>query len=1072
MYPQTLTTSARTLTASLSPTGFDFRRRLSVLAWITGWAALALWLAGSLTAKADSVVVPGNVTAVNAQANEVLVPCDHARVRLQLCAADTVRVSFAALTESFPPDETNMVMRYDWPPVARTVQETPEQVTLTTSALVLEIRKKPFQLALYSPGKTRLLTRTALTNGLSAEGERRSCRLDLDAGGATEHFYGLGMQFWRCDLRGTTRRMKMYQYWGARSEGEGETHYVNPFLLSTAGYGIYLHSSAISRFKLGAEPDREYAFETPLGGLDFYLFAGPDFKTLISAFSAISGRMALPPRYALGLTYRGIEKGATGDIFRKYAETFRSAGISLDIIGTEPTWQTKRYSHVWDPGFTPDPAGFIAAMTNLHVRVNLWERTEHVVKSMPGYEAATPYTANALADMTLAPARDAWFAGSRKSGFDLGVQGFKDDENDHWKSEPGRRMPGGMAQELYENLHPMLIQRNYWEQCRQAYNRRYFGWSRGNFTGGQRYPVAGYSDAFDFQDFIRATVNSGFWGAYFCPEFRSTSDHPNERLQLMFFGPFAVDNQYITGSLPVSSKGAVNPTYLKYDRLRYQLIPYLYSYFWQQHLTGIPVIRHTLMEFPRDPASGQQDLQYFFGRDLLVAPLYANPRLVYLPEGIWLDYWTGERYAGGRTILFQSPKKELPLFIRAGAVIPMQPEMNYVDEKPANPLTVWIAPGESQGFSLYEDDGLSLDYEKNDYAERPIQVATPDSKEIQITFGALQAPGAWQPRDRRWELKVFTGGEPASVDLAGQPLNSFPAAPATDGTEPGWWQTPERHGITCVRLAAMPATGVRLTIHLKTALSTEALYRTAYESEQPVAVRQLAELGKMEGSPAGEKAALQSALTEAEKLAADPATLSRALSVLNQATTRMNQWLHPESARGQVVLAADSTSLYNGAGAAQNFSRKGFIAVKHDSTLPKDEIRALLRFKLDQVSGTPRKVLLALSCLDAGTPLPGHDAIHAMLYRCAPTPDLAACTAESFAANPPKLEPLVDFFPVKDQTQNLDVTAAVRKALEEKRGEITFLIESIDEMGGSGPLRFASAVAFDNKVLLPRLMVQ
>ena len=1053
------------------------RHRFPLARW---YSTLAVLIAvSSLLAQEQSLTtnakVPGDVRSAGENANETLLVCDGCKVRLQFCATNTVRVSLAGLDEAFPADETNMVVRYDWPLVRKQIEEKPDCYTITTDDLVIDVAKKPFQLSFYSPDRKRLLTRTVPGKAFELEPERRVSRFELDAGGAMEHFFGLGLQFWRCDLRGTTRVMEMKQFFSSREEEDGRTHFVNPFLLSTAGYGIYLHSSAISKFDLGQHSPREFSFETPMGGLDFYFLYGPEFTKIIHSFSELSGRMDMPPRYALGNAHRGLEKNGSGEKLLKAARAFRENGIPLDIIGTEPSWQTGRGSHVWSPSYTTNPAAWLKSMNDLHLRVNLWERDEYNgAVRQPDYAGCESYAGkgkvDGLADMTLQSARDAWYAGARKIGFDLGAQGFKVDENDHWQPAPGKTMPGGMHQELYANLHPMLIQANYHDQLKKHENQRYFGWSRGSFTGAQRYPVVGYTDAFDFQDYIRATVNSGFWGAYFCPEYRATGDRSNERLQMMFFGPFAVDNEYITGAVPVSSQGVVDPTYLKYDRLRYQLIPYIYSYYRQQNQTGIPFIRHTMMEFPSDPVSWQQDLQYFFGRDLLVAPLYANPRQIYLPEGIWTDFWTGQRYAGGRTLEFESKGGDLPLFVRAGAVIPMQPDMNYVGEKPIDPLTILVTPGNSHGFALFEDDGITYDYEKGAYSEIPIDVSMADSQVLELKIGAVRTPGSYHPDRRMLVVKVLGGNTPTELSINGTPCNKLSKEPEPSGTEPGWWFSDERQGTTFIRV---PASSEAMTIKVRmtSPLDDHSLYQAAYEDELKSVKDRLDAVAKL---PPDQKQAvedlLKKALSQAATLAQNPDRLPEAVSLLNVAANQAKV-LQSSQHKQIAIKAKESTYLWSGGNASLNFSTKKDLLVKHDPSSPDGEIRGLLTFSLADIKNKPRKSVLSLACLNAGKPLPGHDAIHAMIFASDKNIDLANATWKSFQADLPKLEPVLDYFPKKDATQTLDVTAAVNRALDAKLSQITFVIDSIDEMGGSAPLQFASARQFENKTQIPLLIL-
>ncbi len=1046
------------------------------------WSALLAVAApgGALlyAAEAGGVTVPGQVTSVVSQQNQVLITCAGAQVRLEFCTASTVRVSLAGLNEAFAPNESNMVARYDWPLVARQVKETPELYTVSTEALVLEVQKKPLQLSFYNKGKQRLLARTQAADGLSVGGVATApvCRLELDAGGQTERFFGLGMQFWSGDLRGTLRSVSMEAYYSARKEGLGETHYVNPFVISTAGYGIYLHTAANSRFDLGHTSPKTWSFTPAMGGLDFYFFAGAEFAPIIKSFNELCGMPTMPPRYALGLAYRGAEKGGTAEKLLETVQKFRKVGVPLDIVGTEPTWQTGRGTHVWSPEFVKDPTAWIREMRQLGVRVNLWERNEYYPGRMPDYTGVEPYMAKGekehVVDLTLPEARKAWFAGARAAAFDRGVQGFKADENDHPRPAPGALMPGGMPQEMYANLHPTLIQHTYVEGNRAAFNQRYFGWSRGGFTGAQRYPVAGYSDASDFVEYIRATVNMGFWGAYFCPEYRQTSDRSNERLQMMFMSPYALDNEWITGAVPAVNKaGEASPVYLKYARLRYRLIPYLYAAFWHQHRTGLPVVRHTITEFPRDGRAWRQDLQYFLGRDLLVAPLHENPRQVYLPEGTWIDFWSGERVVGGRALAWPAKDGNLPLFLRPGSIIPLQPDMDFVDQKPVDPLTLLVTPGNSPagGSLFYEDDGRSYDFERGDYAEMPLSVSQLNAQQVRLTVGPTHAPGAFKPIPRMVVVQALIPGGAAEASVDGRALTRLDEQAQAVADREGFWSTAERKGTAWVRVRSKTA-GMQIELRSAAPIDDQDAYRKVYASEVEEANRRLAALKAQPKTPASTPLILTTALAEAAQLAATPANLPQALARLNLAGDALADLATDVAITRRVAVEAQT--LRNGNATSGYGNPKKDHLVRHDAADPSNEARTLLAFDLSGLSDAPSSVHLSLACIDAGRPKPGHKAIHLMLYALPNNPDLANATWENTPLDPAQLVPVVDFFPEKGETQELDVTAAVKQALAAKRTRITFVLDCLDDMGTGRPLVIAGPKNFQNKAIQPALIVR
>jgi len=173
-----------------------------------------------------------------------------------------------------------------------------------------------------------------------------------------------------------------------------------------------------------------------------------------------------------------------------------------------------------------------------------------------------------------------------------------------------------------------------------------------------------------------------------------------------------------------------------YLTLRYKLMPYLYSVFWKAHQRGFPVWRPLFLHYPDDKQIYHIDDQVLIGRYLMAAPILRpgqTARQVYLPEGVWYDWWDGHRFEGGRYILAEAPLEKMPLFVRAGAVIPMGPAMQYMGEKSLDPLSLHVFPDDIAEFTLYEDDGVSMNYENGDYATTRYQVRGDDlTTELEI----------------------------------------------------------------------------------------------------------------------------------------------------------------------------------------------------------------------------------------------------------------------------------------------------------------------------------------------------
>lgn len=174
----------------------------------------------------------------------------------------------------------------------------------------------------------------------------------------------------------------------------------------------------------------------------------------------------------------------------------------------------------------------------------------------------------------------------------------------------------------------------------------------------------------------------------------------------------------------------------EYLTLRYRLMPYLYSVFWKAHQRGYPVWRPLYLHYPEDKQTHYIDDQVLIGRYLMAAPILRpgqTARQVYLPKGVWYDWWEGHRFEGGRYILAEAPLEKMPLFVRAGAVIPMGPAMQFMGEKPLEPLSLHIFPDDTAEFTLYEDDGTSMNYENGQYATTRYQVRGDDlTTELEI----------------------------------------------------------------------------------------------------------------------------------------------------------------------------------------------------------------------------------------------------------------------------------------------------------------------------------------------------
>jgi alpha-D-xyloside xylohydrolase len=239
-----------------------------------------------------------------------------------------------------------------------------------------------------------------------------------------------------------------------------------------------------------------------------------------------------------------------------------------------------------------------------------------------------------------------------------------------------------------------------------------------------------YSDAYDHRDYVRACATSGFAGILWCPEIRDAVSHEDlyRRLETNAFSAIMQLNcwqilhptwKQIT--INKNNEGKLMPDWEKTEaqcrrifQYRMQLIPYLYTAYADYHNKGIPPTRALVMDYPEDGNTRGIDDQYMFGPSLLVAPLFAgqSKRSVYLPKGDWYDFWTHEKFAGGRRIDVQKPIDQIPVFVKGNTLLPLAKPVDFVSTTKPFDITVHVFGDKPAPFTLYEDDGTTLDFEK------------------------------------------------------------------------------------------------------------------------------------------------------------------------------------------------------------------------------------------------------------------------------------------------------------------------------------------------------------------------
>ena len=447
--------------------------------------------------------------------------------------------------------------------------------------------------------------------------------------------------------------------------------------------------------------------------------------------------------WGLGMAYRSQSK-FTADESLKLAHSFRDDHIPCDIWGLEPGWQTKTYScsFMWNTKAFPNPDAFVNEMTQMGYHLNLWEHC-FTNPTAPIYDAIAPYSGNyrvwggLVPDFATPQARKIFADHQQKEVFSKGVSGVKLDECDYqpfrsigvWSFPEAAAFPSGLDGEQMHSMLGVLYQQTMLEPFTE-HNLRTWGLVRSSHALAAPLPYTLYSDSYDHRSFVRGMAKSGFQGLLWTPEVRN-ADSVEEfyrRTQTVIFSPFALINCWFLKMPPwmqvdkaknnagevMANHTEVTAAVRKLFGLRMSLVPYLYAAFNEYHLHGKPVNRALVLDWPEDPNVATLDDQFMCGPSIMVAPLFSGEtsRTVYLPKGTWYDFWTGEKFEGGKTINVSKPTEIGPIFVKGDTLLPLAKPTEHFQADACYEITVQVYGDAPTSTRLFEDDGVTNDFLK------------------------------------------------------------------------------------------------------------------------------------------------------------------------------------------------------------------------------------------------------------------------------------------------------------------------------------------------------------------------
>jgi len=800
-----------------------------------------LTICGAATAVDLTGLSPiGPVTSFTRTDTAVMLACaDQSEVQISLLAPDLVRVR-ASFRKKLPAaDHSWAIAKTSWDAPQWNLREEPGILRISTGELEVVVSRDPLLIS-FRDAQSRQ-TINADQQPMQFDPQKGTVaavkQLRLE-----EHFYGLGEKAARLDKRRGEFTMWNSDTPGY-AEGRDPIYQSIPFYIGwEAGraYGIFFDNSYRTHFDFGRTSQEHVAFTAEGGEMNYYFFRGPSITKILGRYADLTGHMPMLPKWSLG-NQQSRYSYYPDSLAEAIVDKYRAEDLPLDVLYLDIHYMNGYRDFTFDPQRFPDPKAFTDKLKSQGVKVvtivdpgikyqppasgakdsashpelapqdqsyyvfnqglaqDFFLRRKdgrlYLGRVWPGDSVFVDYTIDAAAR---------WWGGLHRAYTDQGIAGIWNDMNEpaDFVDQSGQAQADvvtydGGAHTSYaqnRNVFALNMARATYEGLQRLLpDRRPYVITRAAYAGIQRYSTMWTGD------------NNATWGSL--------------SLSLPMFMTLGLSGEPFVGADVGGFMGNTNPELLvrwyevgcltpflrnhgdigsydhepwrfgtyyediirKYLKLRYRLLPFLYTAMEEAHRTGVPMFRPLLLNYQDDANTVNIDDEFTIGRDLLAAPVVgpgAGWRLVYLPAGTWFDYWTGERLSGGRMIRVEAPLDILPLFIRGGAIIPSGPEMHYVDEKPADPIRfeIWADAQGLASTTLYEDDGLTPDYLRGVFRRTGIAcVQSQDGVEIN-----LSAPeGTYRPAPHDLVFAVHAPPATREVLLDGNPL------PLLAGGRPG-----------------------------------------------------------------------------------------------------------------------------------------------------------------------------------------------------------------------------------------------------------------------------------------------
>jgi len=689
-----------------------------------------------------------------------------ARVEIRVVSDEIIRVRLAP-HGVFLEDFSYAVPKVDQKVTLFKLEESESFYHISTNTVSCNVRKSDFQISF-----TEIQSQVVMNEDQSP----MHWEENVDFGGyyvyATktcmqeENFFGLGDKSGNMNLRG-----RHFQNWNTDAYSFGwdqdPLYRTIPFYIGvhqSLAYGIFFDNTFRSYFDFGREDASKTSFWADGGELQYYYIHGPHVMDVVKRYQSLTGTHPMPPQWALGYhqcrwSYYPEKK------VKEIAEGFRSRNIPCDAIYLDIDYMEGYRCFTWNKKHFPDPKRMIKELSSIGMKTvvmidpgikvddNYWvfkegKENNYFCRRSDDYfmEGHVWPGRCQFPDFTNPKVRE-WWGGLYKELVDMGVAGVWNDMNEpavfgsgtfpndvrhHYDGHRGSHRKA-------HNIYGMQMVRSTYDGLKKLMrNRRPFTITRAGYSGMQRYGSVWTGDNIaSWEHLILGSIQCqrmSISGVPFCgTDIGGFSGEPDGELftrwiQLGTFSPFM--RAHSAGDTierePWSFGEPFESINRKFIELRYKLLPYMYSVFWEHHRYGFPILRPMIMLEQEQISNHYRQDEFTFGDKILICPVLeqgAVSRRVYLPKGAWYNYWSQEVLQGGSEHQISAPLDEMPIFVRAGSIIPEYPVMQYVGEKKIDEviLNVYYTDGEVNSF-LYEDHGDTFAYEQDIYSEKKFNV--------------------------------------------------------------------------------------------------------------------------------------------------------------------------------------------------------------------------------------------------------------------------------------------------------------------------------------------------------------